>query len=173
MFWIFRRKTFRNKRRNRSKTRKMRGGLFEFLSGIFGGPGKQEPVKAKMYALNDPNGPIVPGAGFTRTSFSLAPGVDYSYTTNAYGHKQAGLTGTIPAAVGLASFAQRVANPPAEGIFGLKGEASDFSKYPNPYFDLAVTEKSTNAEIKAAYNTKMRSANNSQKKILNLILLDF
>lgn len=165
---LFRMKTFRNKSRgnkNKSKSRKMKGsGFFDSIFGAFStGP----PPKAQMHSYTNANAPFNPGAGFTRTSFGIAPGLNYSYSTNAYGHKQAGLTGAIPAAFGLASVAHRIANPPAEGIFGLKGNASEFSKYPNPYKDLAVSFTASNAEIKAAYNNKMRTANNSQKKVIN------
>ena len=62
---------------------------------------------------------------------------------------------------------RRIANPPANGILGLKGNVSEFSKYPNPYRDLGVSTKATIAEIKSAYNSKKSSANNSQKKVLN------
>ena len=169
-------KTLRNMRRGEQKTRKAKGGFFGFMNSIFGsvekqaqGLAKMPTEKAKFYTKNstDPNAPLAPGAGFSRYSFSLGPGLNYTSTTNAYGHKVQGLSGTVPMAFGLAAAAQRVTNPPENGILGLKGNISEFSKYPNPYRDLGVSTKASNAEIKSAYNSKKVSANNSQKKILN------
>ena len=163
-------KTLRNK--HRGNTRKLKGS--GFFNGFFGSVNKQvsalstvPTAKARMGAYTNANGPLAPGAGFTRTTVNLGPGMGYTSTTNAYGHTQAGLSGVVPGVIGMSAVAQRLANPPEEGLLGLKGNATEFSKYPNPYKNLNVSFKATNAEIKAAYNNKISKANNSQKKLIN------
>jgi hypothetical protein len=95
------------------------------------------------------------------------PGVNYRTITNSQGRTSAGLAGPVPGLIGVAAAAERFANPPPEGAFGMKGETTEYSSYPNPYRDLGITAKATNSEIKAAYNSKRATANNTQKKVLN------
>jgi len=145
---------------NRKGTRKRNGGgLFDFF---FGAPGK--PVVYRQGNRNAP--PSTTGTHYT-TTYSLMPGVNYRTITNSEGRTSSGLSGAVPGVIGVAAAVNRFANPPAEGAFGMKGETTEYSSYPNPYRDLGITAKATNSEIKAAYNSKRSTANNTQKKVLN------
>jgi len=143
-------KTWRSNNRKRGTRKRNGGGLFDFFFGA------QQAGPA----------PSTTGS-FTSTSFPLLPGFNYRTITNSQGRTKTDLAGPVPGLIGVAAAVNRFANPPAEGVFGMKGEATNFSSYPNPYRDLGITAKATNSEIKAAYNLKRASANNSQKKILN------
>jgi len=174
-------KTLRSRRKNRSKTRKFKGGLFGFLNGPIQGINSHASALANPSAISNrpvvasygsPGGPLAPGTSMTQTTFSLMPGVSYQGTTNAYGTTKRGLTGVIPGTIGAAEIAYKLANPTAQqlknGRFGLQGNISNFSRYPNPYRDLAVSTKASNAQIKAAYSNKIQTtANNASRKVLN------
>lgn len=149
----------KTRRSNNRKRISEGGGLFDFF---FGAPGK--PVVYREGNMNAP--PSTTGTHYT-TSYSLMPGVNYRTITNSKGRTSSGLAGHVPGLIGVAAAVNRFANPPAEGAFGMKGETTEFSSYPNPYRDLGVSAKATNSEIKAAYNSKRASANNSRKKVLN------
>jgi len=174
-------KTRRNRQKNRSKTRKIKGGLFEFLTGPVNGMSKHVNALANPGALSNrpvvasygsPGGPLAPGSSMTQTTFSLGPGIGYQGTTNAYGTTKRGLTGVIPGTIGAAEIAYKLANPSAQqiknGRLGLQQNISNFSRYPNPYRNLGISTKASNAEIKSAYNNKkLKVANNSSRQVLN------
>jgi hypothetical protein len=149
----------KTRRSNNRRTKRNGGGLFDFF---FGPPGK-----AVVYRNGNKNAPPSTTGSFTSTSFSLMPGINYRTITNSQGRTSSGLAGPVPGLIGVAAAVNRFANPPAEGAFGMKGDTTNYSSYPNPYRDLGISAKATNSEIKAAYNSKRATANNTQKKVLN------
>ena len=149
----------KTRRSNNRRTKRNGGGIFDFF---FGAPGK--PV---VYRNGNKNGIPSTSGSFSSTSYSLMPGVNYRTITNSQGRTSTGLAGPVPGVIGVAAAAERFANPPPEGTFGMKGETTNFSSYPNPYRNLGISAKATNSEIKVAYNSKRALANNNQKKVIN------